>query len=531
VTSQSEEHIRDHAGPVNVHGALSVPIAAYATRRAGRRRKDLTGTTGIAPPARYNGLLPGRRISPQRLAGLPRNARVWAAAVIAGLTLASMAAVTALPHGSAVPSLLTEGIAQDPCHSQDVLAVPPGVRGQYIPGSSVLYSRGAAYVAPGRFVPVTAAEDACIHDTVRGSQRWLYSGTIPGDSPQLRAMAIRALLDLRLSTQPDGAVAAGWRPYWRYSWPRDSSWAAVALADTGHRADAFHILQFFQRTQLADGGWAARYWTDGSGPVRDGRPAELDAVGWVPWAVWSWGAAQPQGNRVVRRQLAGLWPMVSAAADAAVRSLSADGLPSASMDYWENSVQVTLGTAAALLVGLHAAVALAGEFGVAGQAVIWAEAGARLSAGIRAAFGHHGYHRLPYVASGADAAVTFLGPPFEPLGSALRWAVLSAQRALTLKPGGGLLPGTSWPGNKTVAWTAETAFFALFWASAGDRAQSAGILSWLAAHRTGLGALPEQVTGSGRQVSVAPLAWTDAVVLLALLAQGHRLPVPGGPAA
>jgi GH15 family glucan-1,4-alpha-glucosidase len=341
-------------------------------------------------------------------------------------------------------------------------------------------------------------------------------------------MATRALLDLRLSTQPDGAVVAGWRSYWRYSWPRDSSWAAVALADTGHRVDAFHILQFLQRTQLADGGWAARYWTDGPGPVRDGRPAELDAVGWVPWAVWSWVAVQRPDNRVVRRQLAGLWPMVSAAADAAVRSLSADGLPAASMDYWEDSVQVTLGTSAALLVGLHAAVALAGEFGAGGRALAWAKAAARLSAGIRAAFGHYGYHRVPYVTSGADAAITFLGPPFEPLDSALKWAALGAQRALTLKPGGGLLPGTSWR-NKTVAWTAETAFFALFWASAGHRPQSAAILSWLATHRTALGVLPEKVTGSGRPVSVAPLAWTDAVVLLALLAQGHRLPVPGSP--
>lgn len=134
----------------------------------------------------------GRRICRQRLAGLPRSAGVRAAAVIGVLTLASTAVVSALPYGSAVPSLLTEGIAQDPCHSQDVLAVPPDVRGQYIPGSSVLRSRGMVYVAPGRFVPVTAAEDGCIHDTLRASQRWLYSGTIPGDSAQLRAMATRA---------------------------------------------------------------------------------------------------------------------------------------------------------------------------------------------------------------------------------------------------------------------------------------------------------------------------------------------------
>ena len=55
-------------------------------------------------------------------------------------------------------------------------------------------------------------------------------------------------------------------------------------------------------------------------------------------------------------------------------------------------------------------------------------------------------------------------------------------------------------------------------------------MAWLAAHRTSLGELPEQVYGVSRPVSVAPLAWTDAVVLLALLARSHQLasvPVPG----
>ena len=51
-------------------------------------------------------------------------------------------------------------------------------------------------------------------------------------------------------------------------------------------------------------------------------------------------------------------------------------------------------------------------------------------------------------------------------------------------------------------------------------------LSWLAGHRTALGELPEQVTPGGKPASVAPLAWTDAIVLLTLVAQDHGLPVP-----
>ncbi len=426
------------------------------------------------------------------------------------------------------------------------MAVPPGVSGRYLGDSSVLRSGGRVYLAPGRFEPVTAAVTGCERASVRASQQWLASGIIPGTGAQQRSMAIRALLDLRLSTRPNGAVVAGWHTGWRYAWPRDSSWVAVALADTGHASDSLRILRFLQRTQLTGGRWAARYWPDGSGPVRDGRPIELDAGGWVPWAVWSWATAAGAGatgggatgagtarlqlpdSGPLRDELTGLWPMVSAAANAAARSLTPDGLPAASMDYWEDSVQVTLGTAAPLLAGLRAAADIARTLGDPGPARRWAAAADRLSRAIQAGFGRYGYHRLPRDHSGADAAVTFLGPPFAAAGASVTQAVTRAENALTL-PGGGVLPGSDFPGSSSVAWTAETAFFALWAASAGDRRKSGAILSWLAAHRTSLGALPEQVTAQGRPVSVAPLAWTGAVVLLALIAQRHPLQIPAVP--
>lgn len=475
----------------------------------------------------------------------PRTARARAVAAVAGLAVAGGAVVAAIPRTPPVPAPLTEGLAQDPCHPQVVMAVPPGVTGRYQPGSSMLRSGGRIYLAPGRFAPVTAAVAGCARDSARASRQWLAAGIIPGTTAQQRSVATRALLDLRLSTRPNGAVIAGWHGAWRYSWPRDSSWVAVALADTDHDADALEILRFLQRTQLPDGRWAARYWPDGSGPVRDGRPVEADADGWVPWAVWSWAAAagalpattaaagagtaaQP-GSAAARGQLTGLWPMVSAAAGAAARSLTSGGLPAASMDYWEDSVEVTLGTAAPLLTGLRAAADIARVLGHPAAARSWAVAAARLSRAIQAEFGRYGYHRLPRDRSGDDAAVTFLGPPFAAAGPAVTRAVLRSYGALRL-PHGGVLPGSAFPGNRTVAWTAETAFFALYLAGAGDHARSAAILSWLAAHLTSLGSLPEQVNARGRPVSVAPLAWTDAVVLLALIAQRRPLPIPPAPA-
>ncbi len=340
-------------------------------------------------------------------------------------------------------------------------------------------------------------------------------------------MAARALLDLRLAVRPDGAVLAGWGSAWEYAWPRDSSWVAVALSDTGHPAMAYLIFRFLQRTQASNGTWAARSLPDGSGPVRDGRPAELDANGWVPWAVWSWAVTQQlRPGSPSRRELALLWPMITRAADAAARSLAQDGLPRPAMDYWEDSVQVTLGTAAPLLAGLGAAADLAADIGGAtatSDGRRWSAAAARLARAITATFGRTGYQRTPAAGSGADAAVTFLGPPFAVPGPQVLRAARSAQRALAL-PDGGLRPGADWPGTPGVAWTSETAFFALFDAATGQHGQAAALLAWLAAHRTKLGSLPEQVSSAGQPAVVAPLSWTDAVTLLALLAQAGHLP-------
>jgi GH15 family glucan-1,4-alpha-glucosidase len=277
--------------------------------------------------------------------------------------------------------------------------------------------------------------------------------------------------------------------------------------------------------QPRNGIWAARYRPDGSGPVLDGRPAELDADGWVPWAVWSWAASQPlTPDGRPSRELAQLWPMVVRAADAASGSLTQNDLPGPAMDYWESSAQVTLGTAAPLLAGLRAAAALAADIGGAAAARDghrWAVAAARLAGAITAAFGRTGYQRVPLAGSGADAAVTFLGPPFAEPGRQVLRAARSAQRALTV-PNGGLAPGEAWSGTPDVAWTVETAFFALFDASTGQHDQAAALLNWLAAHRTNLGSLPEQVNSAGQPAGTAPLSWTDAVTLLALLAQtGH----------
>lgn len=421
------------------------------------------------------------------------------------------AGIVATSGGAAVPSLYMAGVAENPCTHQPV-TVPVSEQARFLPDSNVLG---------------TATRTSCVVSAIKARQIWLRRGLIPGDSATERELATRALLDLRLSVQPNGAVVAGFHHGWDYTWPRDSSWVAVALAGTGHATDALGILRFLQRVQSRDGTFQARYYTDGAGPVNDGRPAELDAVGWVPWAVWSWAATQrTTPGSAARGELQRLWPMVVKAANAAVHSLTSNGLPEAAMDYWENKpIEQTLGTAAPLLAGLRAAGAIAGILDQTRDETAWRSAAKGLSAAIARTFMPNGYKRTPDASSGADAAITFLGPPFAPPDAAVEAAASSAQRALTL-PNGGLRPGAAWRGASGVAWTPETAMFALFDAGTGQDAAARRLLSWLAGHRTVLGELSEQVTPGGKPASVAPLAWTDAIVLLTLLALDHGLSIP-----
>jgi glucoamylase len=403
----------------------------------------------------------------------------------------------------------------------------------YWQGSNVLQ------VADGRvhFTPVNSpwdvyrpADDPEAQEAAQADRAWLASGTVPGASEAERELATRALLDMRLLTRPGGANAAAWYTVWDFCWPRDASWVIAAFAATGHHAEALSVLKFLQKAQKNDGTWEARYHLIDATPVADGRRWQLDGNGWVPWATWFWYTSHPDPSDAGREELQAVWPMVRDAADYAASSLDEHGLPPASPDYWEISTdQPNIGTAAPLLAGLRSAADLARAMGEDPSASRWAKASVDLAEAIQTHFAPHGYPRTLGPASGADAAVTFNAPPFAPYDESVDAAVRSAEGKLVL-PNGGVLPGENWPGNRSEAWTPETGFFALAAAASGERDRADRWIGWIADHRTEIGAIPEKVNAEGRPVSVAPLGWTDAIVLLALAGRDGSLPVPPSPA-
>jgi GH15 family glucan-1,4-alpha-glucosidase len=373
---------------------------------------------------------------------------------------------------------------------------------------------------------------------VRSDNLWLATGDVPnggsavpdGTRKTYEEMAARALLDLRLLTRPNGASLASWYGAWRYSWPRDSAFTAVAFTMTGHSSEARRILRFLASVQHDNGLWAARYHPDGTA-VADGRDPQLDSLGWVLWASWLFRAQAPGAAA----ELPELWTMVTRAADHLAASLDAEGLPPPSSDYWERKPSTeedprrpTLGVVGPVLAGLRSATALALNFVRADKASQWGKAATRLSEAVTQQFTPYGYPRSPIEGGLMDTSVTFLAPPFAPADGAVTAAIADAFHRQSL-PNGGVLPGEKWSGNPEVAWTPEIGLFALAAASSGRAGDALDHLDWLASHLTPLGVLPEKVDAAGDPASVAPLGWTASLVLLTLTALERPLPIPLAP--
>lgn len=392
-------------------------------------------------------------------------------------------------------------------YAEGVVATPDGP--ESVPAGTV------PAIHPGTRVLVDDASTA--DEALAEEQRaWLAAGDVPGADGPYADMVTDALLDLRTLVLDDGAAVAAWTPHWRYVWPRDASFVAVALARTGHVDDAVEVLGFLAEVQAADGSFQARYLPDRSGAVPDDREAQTDGTGWALWAAAEVvAAAEPGARRATAEQLA---PLVRRAAAGAVALVADEDLPAASPDYWERPErELTLGTVAPLLAGLEAAGGVLTLLGDDEEAAATADAAARTRAAVEREFGDETAYGRYADGAVADAASAFTLPPFQPeplAGAADAW--LASAHTLA-RPAGGLAPGAGWK-RDGISWTPQTSLYALTAAANGYDADARARLDWLDAHRTALGALPEKVLADGSPAAVAPLAWTAACVVLAVTA-------------
>src|SRR5690625_1375734 len=336
-----------------------------------------------------------------------------------------------------------------------------------------------------------------------------WRARVGGDpSPQapgsLASLANSAIRDLWVLTDQLPAPVAGWTPYWRYVWPRDAAFCAVALARIGHAGTALEVLEHLQSLQHPDGWFEARY-VPGTEQAPDGRPRQFDGTGLLLWAASEvWGSVEASRRGAVADRLA---PLITTSQQTLLE-VTRDGerMPPVSPDYWEvRERSVTLGIMASTLAGLRGAHTITGEdrAGVAADA---------LTALLTSTFGAHRYQRYRR-GGGADSARAFFDATG--CGGVIEPRLLISLRTELARGGGGIAPGASWR-DDGISWTPSTSLLALALARAGEHDQAREVLGWLADHRTEAGSLPEKVLFDGRPAAVAPLAWTAANVLLAI---------------
>jgi glucoamylase len=393
--------------------------------------------------------------------------------------------------GTAAGLVALERVAAEPVHGSG----PPATA-----------LAGGAHLVAGGQVGSQAAD-------TEPFRSWLESGDRPDPTSPYAALATTALTDLHALTLENGGVLSSFRRSWRYVWPRDTAFAAVAFARTGHLPDALRALSFLQAVQAPDGSFEARYRPDGSGPPDD-RGVQEDAPGWVLWSVDAVLAAAPEDHRAeIARSVA---PLVDrSVARLLARTARPGALPAPSSDYWEQrESRLTLGIAAPTLVGLLAGSRLlqARDPDTAHVAATRADT---LRGSVELEFGISGYSRYAG-GRGPDAAVTFLLPPYVDTPQPGALSVAKGAPGALRQPAGGLSPGATWPRHDGVSWTPETALFLVAAAESGDAAQANGWLAWFAQHVSPQRSIPEKVDAHGRAGDVAPLAWTDALVLIAM---------------
>jgi glucoamylase len=166
-------------------------------------------------------------------------------------------------------------------------------RGRRTGELDLLCSVGAGVLPdPGPSRNVARASADVIRAAIVDGRHWLASSLPLGvGAPEwATAMYRRSLLTIHaLTSKRTGAVAAGARDGWAYVWPRDAATAALALAASGHRAEARHVARFLTGLDLAA---AARF--DESGAPVPGRAAQGDATGWVAAAARAAGVPGPR---------------------------------------------------------------------------------------------------------------------------------------------------------------------------------------------------------------------------------------------
>ncbi|MEP6977560.1 MAG: glycoside hydrolase family 15 protein [Thermoleophilia bacterium] len=328
-----------------------------------------------------------------------------------------------------------------------------------------------------------------------------------------------------------------------FVWGRDLAYIVLGMLAAGRADEARAALRWLVRTQVPEGLWLQRHWTEGRLAPSWGLH-QIDETGAVLFAFEA--ACEELADPVLEREL---WPAMRRGADflLAFRD-DATGLPRPSVDLWEERQGQHAYSAAAIYGGLCSAAKMARRqepelaAGYAGgahdvqQAIerhLWSDEHGRylrsrcvglevpgeepplFDSGLP--YPNHAVGAVEELDATVDASLLGLSWPFGAVDAdspRMRATVEAIEREL-VEDGGGVLRYTDDDYRGGNAWILTTLWLGLHRRRAGDEDGLRQTVEFALSRQTALGLLPEQVTREGDPAWVLPLTWSHAMLLLA----------------
>ncbi len=305
-----------------------------------------------------------------------------------------------------------------------------------------------------------------------------------------------------------------------YCWPRDASWAAIALDRARYHHLSCEVFGFFART-ITDRGYFLHKYTPAGDFGSTWHPVpmiQIDETGLPLFALYfNWLSAK---NVWTAGRYFG--SIVSPAAGWLLRTLDDSGLPPPSFDLWEERKGAFTYSACAVYAGLSGAAELALALGDDDHYDAWAAGADRIKSAIvdRLYDDRLGRFKRAVDDPALDSslfAVWWFGVLSADDPRVAR-TMVAVERELS-RPSGGVAryEGDEY-GGRMNSWIICTLWLAQWHAAVENFERSLELISWCADHAhptTGL--LPEQVADDGSPRSVLPLTWSHAAFVLAVL--------------
>ena len=309
-----------------------------------------------------------------------------------------------------------------------------------------------------------------------------------------------------------------------FVWARDLAFLALAFLAARRRDLLAGALRWLPGAQEPAGLWLQRHRTDGS-LAPSWNAHQLDETGTVLFAYEAaWRELRDEAVD------AALWPSARSAADFLLGSLEAQGIPCETADLWEERDGCHAYTAATIVGGLRAAASFARRHEPE-RAETYAAASEHLAAALDRCFWseEHGRYLRTLGDPTVDVSLLGLAWPFvavDPRAPRMRATAAAVERALG-RPGGGIMryEGDTYAGGN--AWVLAALWLGLYRRQTGDQEGHARALEYTQRVATTLDLLPEQATDDGEPAWVVPLAWSHAMLVLALRPELEVVRAPG----